>query len=135
MKVDGGCLCGEIKYEAEVDPMRVALCHCTDCQVTSGTAMNWVALVVDAHFELTRGSIRLYVKTSDSGRRRALGFCPECGSRILSKPVDGEPGYIALRVGSIRQRDRLPPRAHLWARSAQPWIDELGQLPRVEQQP
>jgi len=31
MRVDGGCLCGQVSYEAEVDPARVAICHCTDC--------------------------------------------------------------------------------------------------------
>ena len=31
MKVDGACHCGSIRYEAEVDPAKVIICHCTDC--------------------------------------------------------------------------------------------------------
>ena len=38
MKVDGHCHCGEITFEAEVDPDAVNICHCTDCQTLSGTA-------------------------------------------------------------------------------------------------
>ena len=38
MKVDGGCHCGSITFEAEIDPAAVALCHGTDCQRLSGTA-------------------------------------------------------------------------------------------------
>ena len=38
MKVTGGCHCGHITYEAEVDPATVRVCHCTDCQKLTGTA-------------------------------------------------------------------------------------------------
>jgi hypothetical protein len=135
MKVDGACLCGHVHYEAEVDAKRVALCHCTDCQINSGCPMSWVVAVVDDRFQLTSGTLKTFVKTADSGRRRALGFCPECGTRIVSKPIDGEQGVISLRAGSLRQRDQLRPRAHIWASSAQPWVDELAALPRIDKQP
>lgn len=134
MKVDGACLCGHVKYEAEVDPQRVALCHCTDCQINSGCAMGWVVAVVDDRIELKSGALKIFVKTAESGRRRALGFCPECGTRIVAKPVDGEEGITTLRAGSVRQRDQLRPRAQLWARSAQPWIDDLRELPKLDKQ-
>jgi hypothetical protein len=132
MKVDGACLCGHVQYEAEVDPEKVALCHCTDCQINSGCAMGWVVAVVGDDFQLKSGALKTYVKIADSGRRRALGFCPECGSRIVAQPPDGEQGIVSLRAGSIRQRAQLRPRVHLWARSAQPWVDELGVLPKIE---
>jgi len=32
MRVTGGCHCGQVTYEAEVDPATVRVCHCTDCQ-------------------------------------------------------------------------------------------------------
>jgi hypothetical protein len=38
MKVHGACHCGQIRYEAEVDPQKVNLCNCSDCQVLSGSA-------------------------------------------------------------------------------------------------
>jgi hypothetical protein len=135
MKIDGACLCGYVRYEAEIDPRRVALCHCTDCQSSSGSAMSWAVAVVDDRFELTTGTLKTFVKTAESGRQRVLGFCPECGTRIVTKPAPGEQGIVSLRAGSIRQRAELPPRAHLWARSAQPWIDDLSKLPKIDKQP
>lgn len=135
MKVDGACLCGHVHFEAEVDPRRVVLCHCIDCQVSSGCAMAWLVVVVDDRFALKHGALKTFIKTAESGRLRELGFCPECGTRIVSRPVGGELGNIALRVGALRQRDLLRPRVHLWARSAQPWIDELRDLPRIDKQP
>ena len=38
MKVDGACHCGELAYEAEIDPERIGVCHCGDYQILSGTA-------------------------------------------------------------------------------------------------
>ena len=36
MRIDGACHCGKISFAAEIDPARVMVCHCTDCQVLSG---------------------------------------------------------------------------------------------------
>ena len=38
IKIDGSCHCGNITYTAVVDPEKVGICHCTDCQTLSGTA-------------------------------------------------------------------------------------------------
>ena len=38
MKVHGSCHCGDIGYEAEVDPAQVGICSCTDCQMLTGSA-------------------------------------------------------------------------------------------------
>ena len=82
MKIDGGCLCGYITYEAEVDPGKVAVCHCTDCQTQSGTAFGVVVGITDNQFQLRSGELKTYQKIADSGTQRALAFCPECGTRI-----------------------------------------------------
>jgi hypothetical protein len=37
MKIDGRCHCGEITFQAEVDPDALNICHCIDCQTLSGT--------------------------------------------------------------------------------------------------
>ena len=41
MKIDGTCHCGNITYQAEIDPEQVYICHCTDCQSICGTAFRW----------------------------------------------------------------------------------------------
>ena len=40
MKIDGRCHCGCITYEAEIDPDKVMICHCTDCQTLSGSRIS-----------------------------------------------------------------------------------------------
>jgi hypothetical protein len=38
MKVTGRCLCGQISFEAEIDPTQVSICNCIDCQTLTGIA-------------------------------------------------------------------------------------------------
>lgn len=132
MDVDGRCLCGFLTYEAKVDPESVRLCHCTDCQTVSGSAFRVTVLVISG-FRFVSGEPKSYVKIADSGRRRVLAFCPECGTSVYSKPPDGEAGHFGLRVGSLRQRDALTPRAQYWCSSAQNWVDDLGRIQAFEQ--
>jgi hypothetical protein len=132
MNVDGRCLCGYLTYEAEVDPATVRLCHCTDCQTVSGSAFR-VTVLVTSRFRFNSGEPKTYVKVADSGRKRVLAFCPECGTSVYSRPPDGEAGHFGLRVGSLRQQDALAPRAQYWRSSAQNWIDDLDQIPAFEQ--
>ena len=35
----GGCLCGQLRYEAEGEPLYAGLCYCTDCQKASGSGL------------------------------------------------------------------------------------------------
>jgi hypothetical protein len=133
MKIDGSCHCGRISYEAELDPERVGICHCTDCQTLSGTAFRTIALVSADTFEIS-GEPKIYVKTGESGNKRAQAFCPECGSPIYASAAGDNPRVYNLRLGTVRQRDRLPPKFQVWCRSAQSWLSGLESVPGKEKQ-
>ena len=96
MRVDGGCHCGKITYEADIDPDKAGLCHCTDCQTLTSSAFSLFVPVPKENFRL-RGEPRVYVKTGESGNRRAqasaqnaaraftrarrkIRWCSTCGS-------------------------------------------------------
>ncbi|HUO92842.1 MAG TPA: GFA family protein [Rhizomicrobium sp.] len=129
MKIDGGCHCGAISFEAEVDPAKVAVCHCTDCQQISGAPYR--ASVPALAEKLTlRGEPKHYVKTADSGNKRLHGFCGECGSAIYATtPTDQR--VFNLRVGAIRQRAELVPKIQGFCRSAMPWVWDIAAIPKA----
>ena len=131
MKIDGGCHCGAIRYEADIDPTKVVICHCTDCQTLSGTAYRTVVPAEANSFELLCGSPKLYAKTADDGSTRLQAFCPECGSPLYSAPPEGEVGYFGIRVGTSNQRDLLVPKNQYWMRSAQSWTQDLSAMAKT----
>ena len=134
MKIDGGCHCGNITYEAEIDPENVAICHCTDCQTLSASAFRTVIRVPDDAFRLLTGAPKIYVKTGDSGAKRAQAFCPECGSAIYATSVGDGPKVLGVRLGTARQRTELTPKKQIWCRSALHWLPGLDSIPKVEKQ-
>jgi hypothetical protein len=135
MKVEGECLCGGCAWQADVDPERVFLCHCDDCQVQAGSAFRSTALIEPPSFTLTRGELRAYVKTAESGAQRELAFCPVCGTNVYGAPGDGQPGMMSLRIGPLAQRRELKPVAQVWCRSRLDWLDDLADLPGMPTQP
>jgi hypothetical protein len=129
MKVDGACFCGNLTFEAEIDPEAVLLCHCTDCQTLGSTAFRVVAPAIAGSFRLLTGQPTIYVKVADSGNRRQLAFCPTCGTAIYSAPAGGG-GHFGLRAATLRRYRDLVPRNQYWCRSALPWLDRLDEIPR-----
>lgn len=132
MKIDGGCHCGFITYEAQIDPAKVIVCHCTDCQILSGSAFRTIAFVDAARFRLLSGEPKTYVKTAASGARRAQVFCGQCGTHIYGTSVEDAPEVLGLRVGTARQRAALRPVKQQWCGSALDWVADLDAVERVD---
>lgn len=126
MKIDGACHCGFITFEAEIDPDKVLVCHCTDCQTLSGSAYRTVVHTPETSFRLLSGEPKIYVKTAESGNKRELNFCPDCGTPIYATSVEGPPRTLGIRVGAVRQRAELPPKSQYYRRSALDWVMDLG---------
>ena len=132
MKVDGRCHCGRIRFEAEVDPEAVGVCHCSDCQTLTGSTFRANVQAPAASFVL-HGEPRIYLKTADSGRQRAHAFCPDCGTPIYAAAPKDTPTY-SLRIGTLRQRHQFgAPKRQIWCDSAVPWA-VLSGVPKLDKQ-
>jgi hypothetical protein len=134
MNITGGCHCGAIRYEAEVDPATAGICHCTDCQILSGTAFRLSIRAAPGSFRIVAGTPRVYTKTAESGTLRDQAFCDTCGSPIYAATPGPEPRIYSIRAGTIDQRQQLRPAGQIWMRSQLPWLGELAALPGVDQQ-
>ncbi len=128
MNIDGDCHCGLVTYQADIDPDRVSICHCTDCQRLTGSPYRVTVICSGEQILMTGMAPKVYAKRGDNGRTRFQHFCPECGSPLFTSG-DGGADDWGIRWGSIRQRDRLKPTQQIWCRSAAPWINDLRGLP------
>jgi len=134
MHIDGACHCGNITYEAEVDPASVNICHCTDCQALTGSPYRVTVPALKDNFRLKGGKPRLYRKTAESGATRIQAFCPDCGTPIYATSDEADPQSFGIRVGTARQRAALAPQKQSWCRSAMPWSENIGALPKTAKQ-
>ena len=117
---EGGCQCGKIRYRIVGEAHMLYACHCTDCQKQSTSAFG-MSLIVDVdQVEIFQGedSLRHWETRGDDGGLKRCAFCPDCGSRLFHGGGD----RLSVKAGSLDQTDDLEPIAHIWLRSAQPWL-------------
>src|SRR5882757_2277952 len=90
----GGCQCGAVRYVLTAEPIRVAACHCKECQRQSGSAFG-MAMPVKKD-SLTKQVTRV----ADSGNEVTGVFCPECGVRIFHV-LESAPDLLSLKPGTL----------------------------------
>lgn len=128
MKINGRCHCGEVVYSAEVDENKVISCHCTDCQVISSGPFRNVVMSLPNAVTFSATQPKEYIKTAESGNKRAQGFCANCGTTLYATSVGEGDKVYGLRLGAIEQREQLIPKMQIWCRSAAPWLKELNSI-------
>ena len=133
MKIEGGCLCGKVRYSGEAEPIFAGLCHCTNCQKGSGSAFNAVVAVPKPAISIT-GTVSTYEGKGDTGNPTYKRFCPECGS-----PVAEEAAVMAdvvmIPVGTLDDPSSVKPAMQIYCDSAQPWALLEGGIQRFAKMP
>ena len=133
-EITGGCACGKVRFSLSQPAFGVGVCHCTDCQKSSGGAPNYVALFPKAAFTVTKGEARIYTCQGDSGADIGRAFCADCGSPLWSLP-GGDAPFFPVKLGALDDPAAYQPTLHLYTDSAQPWHLMHDDLPRFPKMP
>lgn len=119
MERAGGCACGAIRFEITAPFIGVGACHCTDCQKISGGGPNYVALTPKGALAVTKGEVKLYHRSGDSGGKVARAFCSDCGTPLWAIP-EQQP-FTTVKLGALDDNSDLAPAIHVYAASAPRW--------------
>lgn len=129
---NGGCLCGQVRYQVTAEPVISRLCWCSDCQHIAG---NGTANVIFPSGSIAvTGSLAEYRKSAASGNTITRKFCPDCGSHVFAES-SGRAGLTVVRVGTLDNPSSVKPTANIWASSAPGWACLDPELERFEGQP
>jgi len=120
LPINGGCQCGQLRYEITELPSTLYCCHCTECQGQASSAFG-MSLRVPAHGVELNGKYGSYYR--DEGNPNAVEgvFCPDCGSRVIHRGRGADAG-TSIKAGSLDDKSWLEPVGHIWAGSAQLWM-------------
>jgi hypothetical protein len=119
----GGCACGAVRFEAEVDSDDAYLCHCRMCQRATGS-------VSIAFKNLPKANVRWLSGPDwyDSSPIARRSYCGKCGTSLGFQFKDGP--NMDLTVASFDEPGAFKPTSHFGAESVhEAWLDTSA-LPR-----
>lgn len=117
----GRCLCGAIRYRLTAEPLTLYACHCADCQALSGSAFRLSMPVLRNTLELVHGRPEEFEYSPLGALPKRGRRCPACSTWLWGQP-ERIPSVLVLRPSTLEDRSWLDPVAHIWVRSAQPWV-------------
>ena len=116
---EGGCLCGAVRFAIEAPPMGARRCWCRLCQYLSGGGGTVNVIFPSEAMRLT-GEVRWHDSVADSGNATQRGFCPGCGTPLLSR-AEVRPHLIIVRAGALDDPSLLGPQMNIWTQAAPRW--------------
>jgi hypothetical protein len=127
-RLNGSCLCGEVRYTVD-DEFRYALiCHCSQCRRATGSAFKPFGGIERAKLKVTGGAIKIFgdVMTHDA-------HCKACGSLLYSIVQEGTMAHVTY--GTLIDPPSLSPQAHICVASKAPWDTICDGLPQHAELP
>ena len=116
--LQGGCLCGAVRFEITAPFSSSGYCHCTHCQRRTGTGSSVNARVPQSGFRLLQGEQQLGAFQPPGGKAKV--FCSSCGSALFSgDPLSDE--HVAIRLGTLDRDPGIRPSYRQFVASAPPW--------------
>src|SRR3954467_8219992 len=104
--MNGGCLCGGVRYEV-TGPLRdVIVCHCSRCLRTHGHAAEYNSCAQEALVLVASDTLRWY-----EADERARGFCAGCGASLFWRAAGRD--TISIAAGTLDQPTGLRTIAHI----------------------
>jgi hypothetical protein len=125
--LEGGCLCGLIRYRGTKPTLRGVICHCSMCRKHSGAPILAFVHFAAASFAWSKGEPTWY----RSSRYAERGFCPSCGSTVgMREEVLAD--RVQICVGSLDTPDEAVIDDHVWVSQRVRWFDVKDDRPRFQ---
>lgn len=128
---EGGCYCGDVRYEISGEPVNQLLCHCRDCQKSSGSpSISWIMLNAGDHV-VTKGDLKK-INGKDGAVRH---FCANCGTGIAYTNENMLPGMIDVQAATLDAPEDYRPQANIQIAEQIGWEKVAHELPNFDRYP
>jgi hypothetical protein len=130
MAINGGCLCGKVRYRVDGRLFNADHCHCSMCRRQHGAAFATYADFTPGDFRWLTGEnlVKVYEGAGGGG----WCFCSECGS-TLAGTEHGE--VTSITLGTVEGDPGIRPELHIFTGSKAAWHDIQDDLPQFEKRP
>jgi len=126
--LEGGCLCGAVRYQVRGKPTNTMICHCRTCRRATGSPVVAWLTFAKADFEVTTGALAEFRSTPPVRR----GFCGTCGTPLTYWHRESPDG-IDITTCSLDEPQAFPPTHHSWLSDDVSWIRFGDGLPEFQE--
>lgn len=131
----GHCVCKTVTYALTAPPMITHCCHCTYCQLETGSAFALNTVVESYNFTITSSLPPLFANrpspSAPDGSQHLVAYCPNraCNTDIFSY-YGANKATVYVKAGTLdhESRRRVRPDVHIFASSKVDWIDLRGEV-------
>jgi hypothetical protein len=126
LPLEGGCLCGAVRYRISAEPHGADYCHCRMCRRAAGAPVVARLTVANAGFTWITRAPGVYRSSAEAERL----FCPACGTQLALRD---EPECLDVTLASLDDPEAVRPSCHIWTASRIDWFDTADDLPRYRE--
>ena len=127
MLINGGCLCGKLRYQSKFSSTEKGYCHCSICRKsTSAPVVAFTSFPIEG-FSYVKGKPSIY-KSSEKGQRE---FCYNCGTQIAHRRIH-DPETVDVNSGTLDDLTLFNPDFHIYTEEQVPWLNIADNLPRYK---
>jgi hypothetical protein len=123
MEIQGGCLCGTMRYVLTAELQGLSDCHCVDCRRSAGAPYVTWGSVRPNEMRIVSGNVR---KVPYAERLRYFAEC--CGTHLFFKENDGAE-WVDVTVASLDEPSSYAPQKSVWTEDKLPWVTLDPKLP------
>ncbi len=121
--LEGGCLCGHIRYRASGTPFAVNHCHCEQCRRYTGAVFATGVAFSAENITWLNDEPSIYMGSDICG----YSFCPKCGSSIAYHWIADDD--IWLTIGTLDHPELVTPQGHQFIEEKISWVHLDDGLP------
>ena len=116
---EAACSCGQLRLDVTGEPLRVAMCHCLECQKRTGSAFG-----IQGQFKADQvtiaGRYEDWARVSDDGGTLIFHFCPDCGATVFN--TTGMDTDVWIPVGGFADPSFPAPTVSIYESRRHPWV-------------
>ena len=127
-RASGSCLCGAVRFTANLPSLFCAHCHCSMCRRHHGAGyVTWFA-VPRAALVVESGADHL--ARYESSVHGSRSFCRRCGSSLFCESTH-YPERVDVALGAMHDPIDREPALHVHFDSRASWVRVGDELPRL----
>ncbi|KAF5376965.1 hypothetical protein D9615_007232 [Tricholomella constricta] len=126
----GSCLCDSVQFTMTGEPFTYFVCHCKNCQKSSGSAFMANAFFKPEQVVITKGKehVKVYIDAkTKSGEVVPRSFCSSCGSSLF---LGNEEKLKIVASGTVEEEVDWVPRRESFAECKRQWIEGIKTNPK-----